>query len=129
MQRNLVVKLFPLIHSKFTKACISFIFGFQNQIKVLGLDIVTNKVMREEMSGIPHHLMSFYEPAEAEYNVQQFRKSALELIDDIWKRDKLPIIVGGTSYYIEGILFCQNLIETDPEKSGMWKLDIQPDLD
>uniref|UniRef100_A0AC35F7G8 U1-type domain-containing protein n=1 Tax=Panagrolaimus sp. PS1159 TaxID=55785 RepID=A0AC35F7G8_9BILA len=90
-----------------------------------GLDIVTNKVTKEEMAGIPHHLMSFYEPTQAEYNIQQFRKSALELIEDIWKRDKLPIIVGGTSYYIEGILFCQNLIETDREKSDILRKDLE----
>uniref|UniRef100_A0A914YVI9 U1-type domain-containing protein n=1 Tax=Panagrolaimus superbus TaxID=310955 RepID=A0A914YVI9_9BILA len=90
-----------------------------------GLDIVTNKVTKEEMAGIPHHLMSFYEPSQAEYNVQQFRKSALELIEDIWKRDKLPIIVGGTSYYIEGILFCHNLIDTDREKSDNLRKDLE----
>uniref|UniRef100_A0AC34F615 U1-type domain-containing protein n=1 Tax=Panagrolaimus sp. ES5 TaxID=591445 RepID=A0AC34F615_9BILA len=89
------------------------------------LDIVTNKVTKEEMAGIPHHLMSFYEPTQAEYNVQQFRKRALELIEDIWNRDKLPIIVGGTSYYIEGILFCQNLIDTDQEKSDIIRKDLE----
>lgn len=73
----------------------------QGFLRSLGLDIVINKVTQEEMQGVPHHLMSFHDPRDASYNVHLFRESALDLIDDIWQREKLPVIVG-----VGGIALC-----------------------
>uniref|UniRef100_A0A915DQH2 C2H2-type domain-containing protein n=1 Tax=Ditylenchus dipsaci TaxID=166011 RepID=A0A915DQH2_9BILA len=82
-----------------------------------GLDIVTNKVTREEMCGVPHHMMSFLDPRRDNYNVHEFRTASLELIADMWRRNKLPVIVGGTIYYVESILYQNYLINTDKKLS------------
>ena len=69
-----------------------------------GLDIVTNKVTAEELLQCPHHLLDFVSPLK-EFSVVEFRNMALPLIEDIKKRGKVPIVVGGTNYYIESILW------------------------
>lgn len=69
-----------------------------------GLDIITNKVTAEELSQCPHHLIDFVSPLK-EFSVVEFRNMALPLIEDIKKRGKVPIVVGGTNYYIESVLW------------------------
>ncbi|CAF99470.1 unnamed protein product, partial [Tetraodon nigroviridis] len=70
-----------------------------------GLDIITNKVTAAERAQCPHHMMSFVDPLVSSYTVVNFRNKALSLIDDMRSRNKLPIIVGGTNYYIESLLW------------------------
>lgn len=69
-----------------------------------GLDIITNKVTLEERAVCPHHMLDFVAPL-SEFSVVEFRNMALPLIDDMKKRNKVPIIVGGTNYYIESLLW------------------------
>ena len=69
-----------------------------------GLDIITNKVTAEELSQCPHHLIDFVSPLK-EFSVVEFRNMALPLIEDIKTRGKIPIVVGGTNYYIESVLW------------------------
>ncbi|KAM9838181.1 tRNA dimethylallyltransferase [Aulostomus maculatus] len=76
-----------------------------------GLDIITNKVTAEELAQCRHHMISFVDPLVSNYTVVDFRNKALSNIDDMHKRDKLPIIVGGTNYYIESLLW-RILIDT-----------------
>lgn len=78
-----------------------------------GLDIATNKVSQEDMNGVKHHMMSFVEPSTSTYNVHEFTSRVLILLEDLWRAGKLPVIVGGTGYYIEGILFKDSLISTN----------------
>lgn len=68
-----------------------------------GLDILTNKVPLQERREIPHHLLGLVEPNE-EFTVKQFRDLAIAIIDDILLREKLPIVVGGTNYYIQALV-------------------------
>ncbi|VDN54828.1 unnamed protein product [Dracunculus medinensis] len=77
-----------------------------------GLDIATNKITKSEMEGIPHHLMDFLDPTEKDFNVHNFRDLAIGAINDVHKRGKLPIVVGGTSYYTESIIYDDYLIPT-----------------
>ncbi|XP_071394794.1 tRNA dimethylallyltransferase [Centroberyx affinis] len=70
-----------------------------------GLDIITNKVTAEERAQCRHHMISFVDPLVSGYTVVDFRNKALALIEDMHSRDKLPIIVGGTNYYIESLLW------------------------
>jgi tRNA dimethylallyltransferase len=63
-----------------------------------GMDIGTAKPTLEERDGIPHHLIDILDPAES-YSTGQFRKQALALMDDITRRGKIPILVGGTMLY------------------------------
>lgn len=65
-----------------------------------GMDIGTAKPTMDERGGIPHHLIDILDPAEA-YSTGQFRKQALALMDDITRRGKIPIVVGGTMLYFK----------------------------
>ena len=68
-----------------------------------GMDIGTAKIKKEEMQGIPHHLLDVKEPSEA-FNVAQFQELVTTCIEEIVSRGRLPIIVGGTGLYIEAVL-------------------------
>lgn len=70
-----------------------------------GLDIITNKVTAEEQVQCPHHMISILDPLIGNYTVLDYRNSVLRLIDELHARQKLPIIVGGTNYYIESLLW------------------------
>jgi tRNA dimethylallyltransferase len=63
-----------------------------------GMDIGTAKPTIDERGGIPHHLIDILDPAES-FSTGQFRKQALDLMDDITRRGKIPILVGGTMLY------------------------------
>uniref|UniRef100_UPI0037E843A3 tRNA dimethylallyltransferase n=1 Tax=Semicossyphus pulcher TaxID=241346 RepID=UPI0037E843A3 len=84
-----------------------------------GLDIITNKVTAEERAQCRHHMISFVDPLVSSYTVVDFRNKALALIDDMHSTNKLPIIVGGTNYYIESLLW-RVLLDTgqENEESG-----------
>ncbi len=69
-----------------------------------GLAIATAKVTEEEMEEIPHHLLSFQE-LEEDYTVYDFQKDARACIEDILKRGKTPILVGGTGLYLKAVLY------------------------
>uniref|UniRef100_A0A452Q8G1 tRNA isopentenyltransferase 1 n=1 Tax=Ursus americanus TaxID=9643 RepID=A0A452Q8G1_URSAM len=62
-----------------------------------GLDIITNKVSAQEQRMCQHHMLSFVDPLVTNYTVVDFR--------NIFARDKIPIVVGGTNYYIESLLW------------------------
>lgn len=63
-----------------------------------GMDIGTAKPTLDERGGIVHHLIDILDPAES-FSTGQFRKQALDLMDDITRRGKIPILVGGTMLY------------------------------
>jgi len=69
-----------------------------------GMDIGTAKATKAEMQGIPHHLIDELWPNEA-YNVAVFARRAADLICDITARGKVPIICGGTGFYINALLY------------------------
>ncbi len=69
-----------------------------------GMDIGTAKLPAEERGGIPHHMIDIADPRDG-MNVSLFTEMALERIGDIRDRGKVPILVGGTGFYIESILF------------------------
>ena len=69
-----------------------------------GMDIGTAKVTSEEMQGVPHHLIDILEPHE-EWNVMEFCRLAAEKIDEIASRGKLPILAGGTGFYIHALAY------------------------
>ncbi|MBO4323030.1 MAG: tRNA (adenosine(37)-N6)-dimethylallyltransferase MiaA, partial [Clostridia bacterium] len=69
-----------------------------------GLDIGSAKPTAEETCGIKHHLIDIVEPTE-EFSVSDYEKLALLAIEDILSRGKLPIICGGTGFYINSIIY------------------------
>jgi tRNA dimethylallyltransferase len=68
-----------------------------------GLDIGTEKIPSEEMRGIPHHLINIREVNE-NYSAGDFVNDATRLIEEIYARKKLPILVGGTHFYFDALL-------------------------
>uniref|UniRef100_A0A8C4Z607 tRNA dimethylallyltransferase n=1 Tax=Gadus morhua TaxID=8049 RepID=A0A8C4Z607_GADMO len=81
-----------------------------------GLDIITNKVTTKERAQCTHHMIGFVDPLVSSYTVVDFRNKALPNIEDLHTRSKLPIIVGGTNYYIESLLW-KVLVDTQQEKA------------
>ena len=68
-----------------------------------GLDIGSGKVTKEEMGGIPHHLLDVADP-KGTYTVSDYVRDGRAAIADIVSRGKLPVIVGGTFFYIDALL-------------------------
>ncbi len=69
-----------------------------------GLDIGTAKVTKEEMKGVPHHLIDLKEP-DAPFSVAEFQEEVTGLISEINRRGRLPVLAGGTGLYIQAVLF------------------------
>nr|ASM47258.1 adenylate isopentenyltransferase 4 [Trema levigatum] len=68
-----------------------------------GLDIVTNKITKEEQRGVPHHLLGKLNPS-ADFTAPNFRDMSSLAIDTILGHDRLPIIVGGSNSFIEHLV-------------------------
>ncbi|MCH7598015.1 tRNA (adenosine(37)-N6)-dimethylallyltransferase MiaA [Patescibacteria group bacterium] len=68
-----------------------------------GLDIGTEKITEKEMGGIPHHLLSIADPKHR-YTVTDFKHDATEAVRYIVQKGKLPIVVGGTGFYIQALV-------------------------
>ena len=79
-----------------------------------GLDIVTNKVTAEEQRLVKHHMIDFLDPL-LKSNVVDFRNQALPIIQDLRERNTMPVICGGTNYYIESLLW--NILVTNPDET------------
>ena len=77
-----------------------------------GLDIATAKVTEEEKEGIPHHLFDIKDITE-DYTVYDYQKDCRLKIDEITKKGKTPIIVGGTGLYVNAALFDYRFTEED----------------
>ncbi len=86
------------------------------------MNIGTDKICKEAMGGIPHHLIDFLEPTE-DFNVFLFQKLVKEAIEDISSRGKVPIIVGGTGFYIQAVLYDIDFTETDEDDSYRKELE------
>lgn len=71
------------------------------------LDIGTAKASIEEQDGIKHHLLDFVEPTK-EFSVSEYRDLALPIIENLIKENKVPIIVGGTGFYVQSLLLDNN---------------------
>lgn len=68
------------------------------------MDIGSAKITPKEQKGVPHHLINVCDPAES-FDVVRFKKMAKACIRDITERGKLPVIAGGTGFYIQALLY------------------------
>ena len=66
------------------------------------MDIGSAKIRSEEMQGIPHYLVDVLEPEE-EFHIVKFQQMAKKAMEDIYSRGKIPILVGGTGFYIQAV--------------------------
>lgn len=69
-----------------------------------GMDIGSAKIRPQEMCGIPHHLIDVLDPDE-EFHVVLFQQMAKRAMEEIYSRQKIPILVGGTGFYIQAVLY------------------------
>lgn len=86
-----------------------------------GLPIVTNKISVEEQRSVPHHLLGKIGFDEDTWVVSVFRKEATRIIQEIRDRGRLPIIVGGTHYYVHALLFEDSIV-----KDAVAEPDVEP---
>ena len=80
------------------------------------MDIGTAKVTPEEADGVPHYLIDAFDPDE-EYNVMIFQQKAKAYMEEIWAKGKVPILVGGTGFYINALLYDNDFTETENDTS------------
>ncbi len=80
------------------------------------MDIGSAKIRPEEMEGVPHHLIDAYEPWE-EFHVVEFQRAAKEAMEGIYQRGHIPIIVGGTGFYIQAFLKDVDFTQAETDES------------
>lgn len=68
------------------------------------MDIGSAKITKEEMQGIDHYLVDVLEPKE-EFHVARFQSMAQEALTDIYQKNELPVVCGGTGFYIQALLY------------------------
>lgn len=76
------------------------------------MDVGTAKVTKEEMDGVKHYLIDVLSPKD-DFNVTIFQKMAKEAIEEIYSKGKTPILVGGTGFYIQAVLYDIDFTEND----------------
>ena len=81
-----------------------------------GMDIGTAKIMPEEMDGVTHHLIDVIDPTE-DFHVVRFKEMVEAAIEEIYAKGKVPIICGGTGFYIQAILYDIDFTENEIDKS------------
>lgn len=82
-----------------------------------GMDIGSAKIRPEEMGGVPHYLIDELDPEE-EFHVVLFQKLARQYMEQIWTKGKIPVLVGGTGFYIQAVLYDIDFTENG-ENSGL----------
>lgn len=80
-----------------------------------GLNIGTGKITKKEMRGVPHHLLDIASPAHR-FSASSYQKKAWLSVKSVWHRGNLPIICGGTGFYIDTFLKGLLLPEVKPDK-------------
>lgn len=89
-----------------------------------GMDIGTGKVTKREQKLVPHHLLDVANP-KRQFTAEQFQKLGSKALRDILKRHKLPIIVGGTGFYIDALVSGQIFPSVPPNARLRAKLEKQ----
>ena len=89
-----------------------------------GLDLLSGKVTKKEMSSIVHHMIDIVSPKKV-YSVSDYKKDAEKVIDEIIARGNLPVLVGGTGFYVDAVTKGIVLPEVPPNKELRKKLEKQ----
>ena len=87
-----------------------------------GFDIGTAKITPGEMDGVPHHLIDILEP-DQEFSVYEFKRLACEAMDEIYGNGHIPMIVGGTGFYIQSVLYDIEFTAEDPDSGYRKELE------
>ena len=86
------------------------------------MDVGSAKVTREEMEGVPHHLIDVLEPAES-FNVVIFQELAKGAMNKIYENGHIPIVAGGTGFYIQALLYDIDFTENDGDMEYRHELE------
>ncbi len=81
-----------------------------------GMDLGTGKVTKKEMEGIPHFMLDIVSPKNKTFSVSQFQKMANKKIKEILDKKNIPIVCGGTGYYIDSLINSLPFPEVLPNK-------------
>lgn len=87
-----------------------------------GMDLGTGKITKKEMQKIPHYLLDVASPSQI-FTVNDFKKLADTKIKEIFKKDKTPILCGGTGFYIDTVINNVNFPDVKPNPILRTKLD------
>ena len=79
------------------------------------MDVGSAKVTSGEMKGIPHHMIDIVEPDQS-FNVSEYKKLAEEKIGEIYSRNRLPMVVGGTGLYINSLICSYDFTEAETDQ-------------
>ena len=90
------------------------------------MDIGTAKPTREEMRGVPHHMLDVADPAE-DFSVARYVDLAAACVDDILARGRLPIVAGGTGLYVDSLLSGRTFAAFEPDSSLRGELEARFD--
>lgn len=86
------------------------------------MDIGTAKIKKEEMDGVKHYLIDVLDPSE-DFNVVRFQMMAKQAMEEIYAKRKIPIVVGGTGFYIQALLNDINFDDNDADTSYREELE------
>lgn len=81
-----------------------------------GMDIGSAKITKEEMDGVKHYLIDVLEPTK-DFNVATFKEMAVAAMEEIYSNGKIPIITGGTGFYIQAVLYDIDFTKTQSDGS------------
>lgn len=90
-----------------------------------GMDIGTGKITKKEMRSIPHHLLDVISPKKR-FTVVQYQKLAIKAINKIFEKDKVPILCGGSGFYIQAVVDGAIIPEVPPDWKLRKKLEKKP---
>jgi tRNA dimethylallyltransferase len=90
-----------------------------------GMDIGSGKITKKEMAGVPHHLLDVASPRSI-FTVTRYRKLALDAINKIQKAGKIPILCGGTGFYIQSVIDGIVIPEVKPDWALRKKMEKLP---
>ena len=88
-----------------------------------GMDIGTAKVSQEEMQGVPHHLIDILDP-DTDFNAVLFQQLAKEACDKIYANGHIPIVCGGTGFYIQALLYDIDFTEEE-ERDDNYRRELE----
>ena len=91
-------------------------------------DIGSAKVTKEEMDGVKRYLIDVLEPDE-EFNIYVFKKLAMEAMEEIYAKGKIPIIAGGTGFYIQALLYDVEFSEEEGDKTYRHMLEKKAEIE
>lgn len=86
------------------------------------MDIGSAKIMPQEMQGVTHYLIDEFEPWE-EFHVVKFQTYARKYMDAIYAKGKIPILVGGTGFYIQALLY--DIDFTEQKSNGAYRAQLE----